>query len=467
VREGIFCERLPDVAARARKTSRLEEALLAIVLEVGARAGARLAAELGLLVGRDALLARAKRAAPASAEKVKILGIDDFAFKKGHTYGTVLVDLERRLVVDLLPERSQEGLVAWLRGHPEVETATRDRSNIYREALAKGAPEATQIADRWHLLHNLALTLEEFLLHKGPALRAAAAPEAAPEEKGDDAFGSGPIMPNRPRTHDRKIEEAARKRHERLLEQWKDIRRLYLAGADLRHICRRLGISARTVYRYKNLTEAPPRPTYKRKASVLDPYVPYLLERWNEGCTNGKRLFREIRERGYKNSEETCARFIAQLRRAEAAGKPPSSVPRARKGSVAGLSPTSKNVAALLMRRDEKLSEEQKEYLGRLCEADAALADAYRLTQDFAAMVGNLEGEKLDGWLQEAEACGAPAMRNFAAGLRKDLAAVRAGLVEEWSNGPVEGFVNKLKLIKRQGYGRAGFELLRARMLAA
>jgi transposase len=119
------------------------------------------------------------------------------------------------------------------------------------------------------------------------------------------------------------------------------------------------------------------------------------------------------------------------------------------------------------MRRDEKLSEEQKEYLGRLCEADAALADAYRLTQDFAAMVGNLEGEKLDGWLQEAEACGAPAMRNFAAGLRKDLAAVRAGLVEEWSNGPVEGFVNKLKLIKRQGYGRAGFELLRARMLAA
>src|SRR5215203_3103650 len=154
----IFCERLPYVAARARKTSRLEEALLAIVLEVGGRAGARLAAELGLLVGRDALLARAKRAAPAGAEKVKILGIDDFAFKKGHTYGTVLVDLERRRVVDLLPERSQEGLVAWLRGHPEVETATRDRSNIYREALAKGAPEATQIADRWHLLHNLALT---------------------------------------------------------------------------------------------------------------------------------------------------------------------------------------------------------------------------------------------------------------------------------------------------------------------
>ncbi len=463
---SIFCERLPEIAARARKTSRLEEALLAIVLELGGRAGARLAAELGLLAGRDALLSLARRAAPIGAQEVRVLGVDDFAFRRGARYGTILVDLERRKVVDLLPERSQESLVAWLRGHPEVETATRDRSNIYREALAKGAPGATQVADRWHLLHNLAQAIEEFLLRKGSALREAAEPEAAPEDRGDDSFGSGPIMPNRPRNHDRKVEEVARKRHERLVEQWKDIRRLYLAGADLRHICRVLGISARTVYRYKDLEEPPPRPAHRRK-SVLDPYVPYLLERWNEGCRNGKRLLREVRERGYRSSKETCARFIAQLRRAEARGKPPSSVPRARRGSIAGLSPTSKNVAGLFIRRQEKLSEEQKEYLGRLRGADGALADAHRLTQDFAKMVRGLEGEKLDGWLEEAKACNAPVMRNLATGLRKDLAAVRAGLTEPWSNGTVEGFVNKLKLVKRQGYGRTGFGLLRARMLAA
>jgi transposase len=228
-----------------------------------------------------------------------------------------------------------------------------------------------------------------------------------------------------------------------------------------------LGISARTVYRYKDLKEPPPRRAYKRKASVLDPYVPYLIRRWSEGCQNGKRLYREVREKGYQNSEEICARFIAQLRRAEANGKPPSSVPRARKSSVAGLSPTSKNVAALFMRREVKLNSEQKEYLKRLCEADGALADARRLTQEFNGMVRNLEGEKLDGWLQEAEACGAPAMRRFATGLRKDLDAVRASLTEPWSNGTVEGFVHKLKLLKRPGYGRAGFDLLRARMLAA
>jgi transposase len=465
----IFCERLHEVAVRARKTVRLEEALFAIALELGGRAGARLALELGIVAARDTLLRRIKGAPLPEVGKVRILGVDDFAFKKGSTYGTILVNLEDHKVVDLLPERSQESLVAWFGSHPGagVEVASRDRSNIYREGLAKGAPGATHVADRWHLLHNLTLTLEEYLLQKRSVLQKAAAPEAAPEGQDDAEFASGPIMPNRPRNHDRKIEEAARKRHERLVEQWKNIRRLYLAKADLRDICRQLGISARTVYRYKDLTEPPPRPAYKRKASVLDPYVPYLVRRWNEGCHNGKRLYREIREQGYQNSEEICARFTAQLRRAEARGKPISSVPRARAGSGAGLSPTAKNVAALFMRHEEKLDEEQEEYLGRLCEADEALADTRRLTQEFACMVRRLQGEDLNGWLKDAEESNSSAMRSFAVGLRKDLDAVRAGLTEEWSNGPVEGFIHKLKLLKRQGYGRAGFELLRARMLAA
>jgi transposase len=464
----IFCERLEEVAARARKTHRLEQALLAIALELGGRAGARLALELGIVAARDTLLRRIKGAPLLEVGKVRVLGVDNFAFKKGSTYGTILVNLEDHKVVDLLPERSQESLVAWLGSHPGagVEVATRDRSNIYREGLAKGAPGATHVADRWHLLHNLTLTLEEYLLQKRPILRKAAAPEAAPENNDDD-FASGLIMPNRPRDHDRKIEEAARKRHERLLEQWRNIRRLYLAKADLRDICRQLGISARTVYRYKDLTEPPPRPAYKRRASVLDPYVPYLVARWREGCHNGKQLYREIREQGYANSEEICARFTAQLRRAEARGKPISSVLRARAGSVAGLSPTAKNVAALFMRHEEKLSEEQEEYLDRLCEADQALADTRRLTQEFAEMVRRLEGEDLEGWLKDAEESNSTAMRSFAVSLRKDLDAVKAGLTEEWSNGCVEGFVHKLKLLKRQGYGRAGFELLRARMLAA
>jgi len=471
--QKIFAERLEEVArAYARCTDRQREALEWIALALGGEAGARLACELGLRVSPDTLLNRVRGISFADTEGVRVLGVDDFGFRKGNASGTILVDLERHEIVDLLQGHSTELIEQWLRQRPGVEVASRDRSHVCREGISKGAPEAMQVADRWHLLHNLFQVLEEFLLGKRTLLQKAAAPEekatpeAASEEKDDD-FTPGPMSPNRPRLWQARQQEKARKRHERLVEQWKNIRRLYLAGADLRDICRQLGISARTVYRYKDLQEPPLRPAYKRRASVLDPYVPYLLRRWNEGCHNGKRLHREIRERGYTHSEKICVTFIAELRRAEAAGKPPSSVPRARKGSVAGTSPTAKNVAALLMRREEKLNEEQKEYLQRLCASDAALADAHRLTQEFAKMVRNLEGEKLDGWLKEADASDAAVMQRFSAGLKKDLKAVKAGLTESWSTGPVEGFINKLKLLKRQGYGRANFDLLRARALAA
>lgn len=123
----IFCERLEEIAARARKTGRLEETLRAIAFELGGRAGARLAAELGLLLGRDALLERIRCSSKSVAGKVKVIGVDDFAFRKASKYGTILVDLERHKVVDLLPDRSSETLAHWLRQNPHVETVSRDR----------------------------------------------------------------------------------------------------------------------------------------------------------------------------------------------------------------------------------------------------------------------------------------------------------------------------------------------------
>jgi transposase len=419
----IFCERLPDVAAHARKTDRLGEALLAIVLELGGRAGARLAAELGLVVGRDALLSHAKNLAPEGcSEAVRVLGVDDFAFRKGNAYGTILVDLERRRVVDLLPECSQESLANWLRQHPGVEVATRDRSRVYREGIAKGAPRAAQVADRWHLLRSLALGLEEFLLHKRPALGRAAAPGTDAEEERppgsiDDDVSGLPVRLGRPYGS---VEGPALMRHERLVERWKEVRRLHLAGASVKDIAEWVGTSQSTVYRYRELAEPPPRPRYKRRASVLDPYLPYLLGRWNEGCRSAKRLHQEIREMGYRHSVDTVNRLLSSFRYTEQQGKQLPLAPKAKRGSIAGASPTAKNVAALFMRREEMLSEEQEEYLERLCASDPAVAEARRLTQEFAGMVRGLEGEKLDGWLQEAAACEASVMKKFAAGLKKD-----------------------------------------------
>ncbi len=466
----IFCERLPEVSAHARKTARLDGALLAIVMELGGRAGARLAAQLGLLVGRDALLSRVKNLTPEVLfEKVRVLGIDDFAFRKGNAYGTILVDLERHKVVDLLPERSTQTTADWLRRHPGVEVVSRDRSNVYAQGISEGAPEAAQVADRWHLLRSLALGLEEFLLHKRSALGKAVAIGTGEEEGRlpgsiDDDLSTLPVRLGRPYGS---IEGPANKRHERLVEQWKEIRKLHLAGANVKDIAEWVGTSQSTVYRYRELAEPPPRRGYRRRVSVLDPHLPYLIRRWNEGCRSAKRLHQEICEKGYRHSVNTVNRLLSSFRYTEGRGEKLSYAPKAKRGSIAGSSPTAKNVAALFMRKEENLSEEQKEYLERLCASDAALADTRRLTQEFAKMVRELEGEKLDGWLEEAAGCEASVMKKFAAGLKKDISAVEAGLTERWSNGPVEGFIHKLKLVKRQGYGQAGLGLLKARMLAA
>ncbi len=156
-------------------------------------------------------------------------------------------------------------------------------------------------------------------------------------------------------------------------------------------------------------------------------------------------------------------RFVAQLRRDEAAGQPAGTGARAKAAQV----PSARRVAGLFLRRPDELHPEQQAYLGRLQAADEAVASAYRLTQAFAAMVRERGGDRLDGWLTEADACAVPALQRFATGLRADLEAVRAGLTEQWSNGPTEGFVNKLKVMKRQAYGRAGFAVLRQRVLLA
>jgi transposase len=468
----IFAERLSDVArVYARSTDRRREALEWIAFALGGEAGSRLARELGLLVSPDTLLNRIREAFFSEGEDVRVVGVDDFGFRRGNASGTILVDLERHRVVDLFEGHSVESIARWLGRHPSVEVVGRDRSNVCREGVNAGAPDALQVADRWHLLRSLALGLEEFLLHKRSALEGTAAPEKGEEEEEerlpgsiDDDVSTLPVRLGRPYGS---IEGPAQRRHEHLVERWKDIRRLHLAGASVKDIAEWVGTSQSTVYRYRELAEPPPRPRYRRRASVLDPYLPYLLKRWNEGCRSAKRLHAEIRERGYRHSIDTVNRLLSGFRYTEQQGKKPSHAPMAKRGSIAGASSSAKNVAALFMRREGMLNEEQKEYLEKLCASDAALADARRLTQEFAKMVRNLEGEKLDGWLEEAAGCEAQVIKKFAAGLKKDLKAVRAGLTEEWSNGPVEGFVTKLKLIKRQGYGRANFDLLRARVLAA
>jgi transposase len=456
----IFAEPLPHLVDRyARRTHALCAALQRIGLALGGAAGARLAGTLGLPVGRTALLDLIRAVPPPAGEPPRVVGIDEWALRRGHRFGTIIVDLERHAVVELLAERSADSAAAWLRQQPGITTVVRDRSGLYADAASRGAPGATQIADRWHLVHNLAEGLEEALLQKRAALRAASAGPG--EATGLASDGTpGPLTPRRPRRGQQRAEEVSRQRHAHLVEQYEAIRRLHAAGADVADIARRVGTSRRTVYRYRDLPEPPAPPTASARADAVRTLpTPALARRLPQRYAA---LPRDLRARLRVRCLE---RHV--LRGPIAARRGRRSACGVSQRAKAAPPPTARHVAGLFLRRLADLKPEQRAYLERVQQADATLAMAYRLTQDFAVMVRERQGERLDAWLTEAEACELPALQRFAKGLRADLDAVRAGLTETWSNGPTEGFVHKLKLLKRQGYGRASFDLLRQRVLAA
>jgi transposase len=397
-------------------------------------------------------------------EMPRVVGIDDFAWKKGRQYGTILVDLEQRQVVDLLPDRSADSVAAWLSCRPHVDLVCRDRSGLYADGARRGAPQAQQVADRFHLLTNLVDTLEELLLHQRGLLKEAAAATlealAPPVVSPPDEMYRG--RRKCPQNWQRRTEETSRLRHVTRLAQYEAICALRAKGMRLTDIAQQVGVSRQTVDRYLRLSGPPERkqpiPTRRR---VLEPFEPYLLERWQEGCHNGVQLWREIRARGYPASVANVARFVRRLRQEGLPRKVGSSSLASRRG------PSARQVAFLLVRCPLERTNEQRLYLEHLTQRDATIATASTLTERFAQMVRERQGAELDRWIAQATQSGIAALQRFAQGLQSDYAAVKAGLTEIWSNGQTEGQINRLKLLKRQSYGRAGFALLRQRVLSA
>jgi transposase len=402
------------------------------------------------------LLRLIRRTAIVSAPTPRVLGVDDWAFRKGHRYGTILVDLERRHIVDLLPARSAEPVVDWLQAHPGVEVFSRDRAPAYAEAARKGAPQAIQVADRWHLIHNLVEALERCLLRFRPALKVAAGAR-------DSILGP---VPSSSETNlvpwQQRAEAASQQKHANKVERYEQMRTLRAAGFTVLDIAQIVGATRRTVYRYLAVDGPPERQRPRRLASrVLAPYEPYLIQRWTEGCRNRSRLFREIRLLGFQHSARTVSLFLKRLEQEPSALAVTSSRP------IVTRVPPARRMACLLVRRKDQLADEDRDYLSRLCDQEPTVALAYDLAQEFVDMARKRTGQRFDAWLTRATASGITELDRFARGLTDDRAAVEAGLSLEWSNGQTEGQVNKLKLLKRSMYGRANFDLLRLRLLNA
>jgi transposase len=454
---AIFAERFPKlVAAYGRRTLGQRAALEAIAFALGGSAGARLASRLGSPISRITLLRLLRRADVPARPAPRVLGVDDWAFRKGHRYGTILVDLERRRIVDLLADRKAETLAPWLSQYPGLEVISRDRAPAYAEAARKGAPQAVQVLDRWHLFQNLVEALERCLLRFRPALKVAAG-------VGESVLGPIPtsteanLVPWRQRA-----EAASQQKHAAKVERYQQMRTLRDAGFTVLDIAQIVGATRRTVYRYLALGAPPERQQPRHSGRrVLAPYEAYLIQRWAEGCRNRSRLFREIRLLGYQHSARTVSLFLKRLEQ-----DPSASAAVTSRRTVTRV-PSARHVASLLVCRKDRLPEEEREYLRRLCDHEPTIACAYGLAQEFAEMARERTGQGFDAWLTRATDSGITELDRFARGLTDDRAAVEAGLTLEWSNGQTEGQVNKLKLLKRQMYGRANVDLLRQRVLQA
>jgi transposase len=449
-RRRIFAERLAIARPKARRTLRLREIQQQIGLALGGEPGSRLAGQLAMPVSGDTLLRLIRSWTPALAPPPRIIGVDDWAWRRGHRYGTIICDLERRRVIDLLPDRTDETLACWLQRHGEnVAVVSRDRAGAYAEGIRTGAPQAIQVADRWHLMVNASEALRRVLDQHPRDLR-----EAAQRCMAHDG------RPLAATSKQRAVTQSERQRagrREQRQARYEEVARLHRKGVPIRHITSRLGVARNTVRRWLRAGEAV---IYRRApgASALDRHRGYVERRWAEGCRNSAQLWRELRDCGFDGGYDIVRRWAIRRRGLE-------TVPTDQERSLPSWRvPSSRRAARLLMAPAKTLTLPDRQFVDTLTALAPEIRTATDAVTEFARILRERDTAAFEAWLTAAQTT---ALRGFVAGIRGDIAAVRAALSQPWSNGPVEGQVNRLKMLKRQMYGRAKFDLLRNRVLYA
>jgi transposase len=479
----IFTERLPGVVAPyARRTDRLAAWLTRVAFALGGEPGARLLGHQRLPLSGDTLLRRIRATALPAGPPPRVLSVDDFAFRRGRTYGSILVDLERHRVVDLLPDRQAATFAAWLGARPPPRVLSRDRGGEYALGGRQGAPEAVQVADRFHLLKNVGEAAERVLRRHAAAPRRVPAPPppapggAAPPKDGEVGW---PALWRELRRaeRDRRDRRASRARTQQEVDaRFAAIQAGAARGLNTSAIARAVGAHRHTVQKYLALPAAPAREYTARRPSILAPYVGYLLERWRQGERQALALWRELAAQGYPGRYRQVARFVAALRRRDRAGRAGRAGRRgpapAELAPPAGLTP--KRARGLLLARPAARTPEEQATVTRLPALHPDLRAAVGLLDGFARLLRDTSGAppaqrwaQLEQWLAAAASSGLPEFEAFAVKARQDLWAVAAALILPYSQGQTEGQVNRLKALKRAMYGRAKFDLLRQRVLYA
>ncbi|MEV4734615.1 ISL3 family transposase [Saccharopolyspora sp. NPDC049426] len=436
-----FSEQVAGLTAKwSRRTNQLTSMLIAIGLELAGRAGARLARRLGLPVGRDTLLRLIRRLPDPPSGPTVVLGVDDFAVRRGHRYGTVMVDLETRRPIDLISGRDGDALAGWLNGRPCPQIICRDRAGGYAEGARQAAPDALQVADRFHLWQNLGQAVEKDV---SAARRDLAAALAAQSES--QRSSKAPPVVNR---RELKVVTRTRQHHAA-------VHRLLRQGLSKAAIGRELGLHPATVRKFANATTVEPLiAKNQQRSSILDGYHEQLHKRWNDGIRNATQLTREIAAIGYTGTEQQVQRYLRRFRTSTSQIAVPAPRP-----------PSVRDITRLIMSDPGNLTSEDATILRTIRKRNTDLNRLTSHVEDFAIMMTRIEGHRLDSWISAVEKDSLTAIASFARNLRRDIDAVRNGLTLPYSSGPVEGHVNRIKMIKRQMFGRANLDLLRKRTL--
>lgn len=434
----------------ARFSLALRAALTSIAVMLAGRAGSRLAATLGMPACRDTLLGLLRAVPDPPVATVRVLGVDDFALRRRHVYGTVLINMDTGQPVDVLADRTAETFAAWLLEHPGVKIVCRDGAAGYASGAAAGAPGAVQVLDRWHVWQNLCKAVEKAVARHREALNEPVTADQSDRPVVLDRSSASDLLPpgSQPGVPAPEGRLAMRSKHRHA-----QVRALREKGLSISRIARELHLDRKTVRKFANADTAEKVLARKGRTSIVDDYAEYLWRRWNDGCTDGQRLFEEIRTMGFRGSDQAVRRFIQPWRQGLFPPLPKSGMVKARQA------------AGWIVTDPDNLGPEQQQQLDHVLERSPALDRVSEHVREFAKMMKTLTGQRLPAWIDNVLADDLPDLHGFAMNLRRDLDAAVAGLTLPWNSGRVEGNVNRIKMIKRQMFGRAKFGLLRKRIL--
>jgi transposase len=429
----IFAERFEGIIAeRARRTSRLECIVHHLGLALGGRPAASFAKRLRMQVSNDTLLRVVRRRAKLPAEPLEVIGIDDWAWRRNHRYGTIVCDLERRRIVALLPDREIATVQAWLADHQEIRVVSRDRGGGYGEAASKALPHAVQVADRWHLMENASAAFLGTVRKSMTSIRS--------------AIGATTLNPELLTCAEKLQYEGYLRREETNAV----ILKLADEGVAIKDIVRRTGHSRKLV---RQVIRGERTDVFRVRQSSLEAYLPLLDELWSSGLRNGAELWRRLKTKGFRGALRVVSEWATRRRRAErASDQQLQKVPPARK------------IARMMTAARDHLGKADTVVIAAIEAGVPMLVKARGLIDRFHAMIRRKAAPDLEPWITDADTS---LLASFASGIRRDLAAVRAAIVEPWSNGQTEGQITKLKLVKRQMYGRGKLDLLQARLIGA